>query len=156
MWLHPINYYFFQIFTDVKVFVFVPCSEYVFVSVLHSFWLIYCFMVDFQEYAGNVLSFLMATKERPVAAPKKPALTPKAIIHQKFGKNACYVVEEVKEVFQTECPGLSIPQTGPSLYRCTLQLPKLTVESGTFKKKKDAEQSAAEMAIEKVLLISNQ
>lgn len=122
----------------------------VFLLVLHNFWLIYCLWFDVQEYAGNILSFLMATKERPVAAPKKPALTPKAIIHQKFGKNACYVVEEVKEVCQTECPGLSIPQMRPSLYRCTLQLPELTVVSGTFKKKKDAEQSAAEMAIEKV------
>lgn len=96
----------------------------------------------------------MATKERPVAAPKKPALTPKAIIHQKFGKNACYVVEEVKEVSQNECPGLSIPQTRPSLYRCTLQLPELTVVTRTFKKKKDAEQSAAEMAIEKIGIIT--
>lgn len=98
----------------------------------------------------------METKEHHAVAPKKPTLTPKAIIHQKFGKMACYVVEEVKEVCQTECPGLSIPQTGPCLFRCTLQLPEVTVVSGTFKKKKDAEQSAAEMAIEKVLLTSNQ
>ncbi|KAK2437558.1 double-stranded RNA-binding domain (DsRBD)-containing protein [Trifolium repens] len=95
----------------------------------------------------------METKEHCVVAPKKPTLTPKAIIHQKFGKNACYVVEEVKEVCQTGCPGLSIPQTGPCLYRCTLQLPELTVVSETFKKKKDAEQSAAEMAIEKLGII---
>ncbi|PNX74852.1 small RNA 2'-O-methyltransferase-like protein [Trifolium pratense] len=98
----------------------------------------------------------METKEQRVVAPKKPTLTPKAIIHQKFGKNAYYVVEEVKQVCQTGCPGLSIPQTGPCLYRCTLQLPELTVVSETFKKKKDAEQSAAEMAIEKVLLSFNQ
>lgn len=98
----------------------------------------------------------MATREQIVVAPKKATLTPKAIIHQNFGNKACYVVEEVKEVHQTECPGLNIPQTGPCLYRCTLQLPELSVISGTFKKKKDAEQSAAEIAIEKVSLCSNQ
>ncbi|TKY59608.1 Small RNA 2'-O-methyltransferase [Spatholobus suberectus] len=92
----------------------------------------------------------MDTREHPVVAPKKPTLTPKAIIHQNFGNKASYVVEEVKEDHQTECPGLSIPQMGPCLYRCTLQLPELTVISGTFKKKKDAEQSAAEIAIEKL------
>ncbi|KAG5029189.1 hypothetical protein JHK85_013142 [Glycine max] len=91
----------------------------------------------------------METREH-VVAPKKPTLTPKAIIHQNFGNRACYVVEEVKELPQTECPGLSIPQMGPCLYRCTLQLPELSVVSGTFKKKKDAEQSAAEIAIEKL------
>lgn len=91
-----------------------------------------------------------------VVAPKKPTLSPKAIIHQKFGTKACYTVEEVNEVRETECPGLNIPQIGPCLYRCTLQLPELTVVSGTFKKKKDAEQSAAEMALEKVSLTFNQ
>ncbi|KAL2343697.1 hypothetical protein Fmac_004982 [Flemingia macrophylla] len=91
----------------------------------------------------------METREL-VIGPKKPILTPKAIIHQNFGNKACYEVEEVKEVHQTECPGLSIPQMGPCLYRCTLQLPELSVVSGTFKKKKDAEQSAAEIAIEKL------
>lgn len=96
----------------------------------------------------------METREH-VVAPKKPTLTPKAIIHQNFGNRACYVVEEVKELPQTECPGLSIPQMGPCLYRCTLQLPELSVISGTFRKKKDAEQSAAEIAIEKVSLSSN-
>lgn len=92
----------------------------------------------------------METREQIVVAPKKATLTPKAIIHQNFGNKACYVVEEVKEVHQTECPGLNIPQSGPCLYRCTLQLPELSVISGTFKKKKDAEQSAAEIAIEKL------
>lgn len=78
--------------------------------------------------------------------------TPKAIINQKFGRNACYKVEEVQESNQNECPGLAIQQKGPCLYRCTLQLPELSVVSETFKKKKDAEQSAAEMALEKVSL----
>ncbi|CAJ1935878.1 unnamed protein product [Sphenostylis stenocarpa] len=92
----------------------------------------------------------METREHLDVLPKKPTLTPKAIIHHNFGIKACYVVEEVKEVHQIKCPGLSIPQMGPCLYRCTLQLPELSVISGTFKKKKDAEQSAAEIAIEKL------
>lgn len=98
----------------------------------------------------------MEMKKHHSVAPKKSNLTPKAIIHQKFGKTACYTVEAVKEVSQTECPGLCIPQTGPCLYRCTLKLPELMVVSGTFTKKKDAEQSAAEIALEKVLLTSHQ
>lgn len=87
----------------------------------------------------------METKEL-----KKTPLTPKAIIHQKFGSNAIYKVEEIKESSQNECPGLIIPQKGPSLYQCCLQLPELSVVSGTFRRKKDAEQSAAEIALEKV------
>ena len=83
---------------------------------------------------------------------KKPTITAKAIIHQKFGSEACYKVEEVRESNQTECPGLNISQKGPCLFRCRLQLPELpdSVVSGTFKKKKEAEQSAAEMALEMV------
>ncbi|TQD68954.1 hypothetical protein C1H46_045513 [Malus baccata] len=80
--------------------------------------------------------------------------TPKAIIHKKFGSTACYKVEEVHEPPQNGCPQLAIMQKGPCLYRCTLQLPEVTVISGTFKKKKDAEQSAAELALEKVCLFS--
>ncbi|KAM1235088.1 hypothetical protein TB2_004464 [Malus domestica] len=76
--------------------------------------------------------------------------TPKAIIHKKFGSTACYKVEEVHEPPQNGCPRLAIMQKGPCLYRCTLQLPEVTVVSGTFKKKKDAEQSAAELALEKL------
>lgn len=90
-------------------------------------------------------------------AIRKPTLTPKAIIHQQFGNKASYKVEEVEEPAQNGCPGLAILQKGPCLYRCRLELPDFTVESGSFKKKKDAEQSAAEMALEKVgitLLIS--
>ncbi|CAN1150800.1 Small RNA 2'-O-methyltransferase [Linum perenne] len=84
------------------------------------------------------------------ATIRKTNLTPKAIIHQKFGRKACYTVEEVLESAQSECPGLSIPQKGPSLYRCRLELPEISVVSDTFKKKKDAEQSAAEMALKKL------
>ncbi|KAL9452885.1 hypothetical protein AB3S75_008634 [Citrus x aurantiifolia] len=77
-------------------------------------------------------------------------LTPKAIVVQKFGKNAQFTVDEVQDVVQNGCPGLAIPQKGPCLYRCSLQLPEFSVVSETFKKKKDAEQSAAEKALEKL------
>lgn len=89
----------------------------------------------------------------PAAATRKSALTPKAIICQKFGTEACYSVEEVQESSQNECPGLAITQKGPCLYRCSLQLPEISVVSGTFRKKKDAEQSASELALEKVFII---
>ncbi|KAI3466880.1 hypothetical protein Pfo_023543 [Paulownia fortunei] len=81
---------------------------------------------------------------------KKPSMTPKAIIYQRFGDKACYKVEEVQDSTQNVCPGLAIPQKGPCLYQCTLSLPKITVVSDTFRRKKDAEQSAAEKAIEKL------
>ncbi|KAK7363261.1 hypothetical protein VNO77_05397 [Canavalia gladiata] len=110
----------------------------------------HCTPTQFRKDCGCCDLFPMETKKHLVVAPKKPTLTPKAIIHQHFGNKASYMVEEVKEVQQAECPGLSIPQTGPCLYRCALQLPELSVVSGTFKKKKDAEQSAAEIAIEKL------
>ncbi|GMP71654.1 hypothetical protein CsSME_00029978 [Camellia sinensis var. sinensis] len=84
----------------------------------------------------------------PAVAVKK--ISPKAIIYQRFGSQACYTVEEVQESIQNECPGLAIPQKGPCLYRCCLQLPEFSVVSETFKKKKDAEQSAAEMALLKL------
>lgn len=92
----------------------------------------------------------MEIRETPVVTVKKPILTPKAIIFQKFGSNACYKVEEVQEATQNECPGLAIPQKSPCLFRCSLQLPELTVVSEAFKRKKDAEQSAAEKALEKL------
>ncbi|KAJ0239381.1 Small RNA 2'-O-methyltransferase [Hirschfeldia incana] len=76
--------------------------------------------------------------------------TPKAIIHQKFGANAIYTTEEVHDSSQSACPGLAIPQKGPSLFRCHLQLPDFSVVSNVFKKKKDAEQSAAELALDKL------
>ncbi|KAL7211264.1 hypothetical protein ACSBR2_014195 [Camellia fascicularis] len=84
----------------------------------------------------------------PAVAVKK--ISPKAIIYQRFGSQACYMVEEVQESIQNECPGLAIPQKGPCLYRCCLQLPEFSVVSETFKRKKDAEQSAAEMALLKL------
>ncbi|KAG8365669.1 hypothetical protein BUALT_Bualt18G0130400 [Buddleja alternifolia] len=81
---------------------------------------------------------------------KKSSMTPKAIIHQRFGDKACYKVEEVQDSDQNGCPGLAIPQKGPCLFRCTLQLPETIVVSDTCRRKKDAEQSAAEKAIEKL------
>lgn len=94
----------------------------------------------------------METGGSLVQAIRKPTLTPKAIIHQKFGSKASYTVEEVEEPTQNGCPGLAILQKGPCLYRCSLDLPDFTVVSGSFKKKKDAEQSAAQIALEKVLI----
>lgn len=82
---------------------------------------------------------------------KKTVFSPKAIIHQKFGNKACYKVEEVKEESaQNGCPGLAIPQKGPFLFRCRLELPEFTVVSDICRKKKDAEQSAAHLALKKV------
>ncbi|KAL8108481.1 small RNA 2'-O-methyltransferase-like isoform X2 [Apium graveolens] len=94
----------------------------------------------------------MGSQETSVLALKKKTvtLTPKAIIHQKFGANAVYKVEEVQKSDGNECPGLNLPQKGPCLYRCSLQLPEVSVVSELCKKKKDAEQSAAEKAIEKL------
>lgn len=89
---------------------------------------------------------------KPQANPSKmSSLSPKAIIHQKYGDKASYQVEEVQVTPENGCPGLVITQKAPPcLYRCTLHLPETTVVSDTFKKKKEAEQSAAEKAIEKV------
>ncbi|XP_062093293.1 small RNA 2'-O-methyltransferase [Humulus lupulus] len=92
----------------------------------------------------------MEIGESTDVAVRKSALTPKAIIYQKFGNEACFKVEEVQESNQNECPGLAIVQRGPCLYRCSLQLPEISVSSGTFKKKKEAEQSASELALQKL------
>ncbi|KAH6796424.1 hypothetical protein C2S51_037410 [Perilla frutescens var. frutescens] len=87
----------------------------------------------------------------PANPPKVSSLTPKALIHQKYGDKACYEVEEVQVLPENGCPGLSIRQKAPPcLYRCTLRLPETTIVSDTFKRKKEAEQSAAEKAIEKL------
>lgn len=86
------------------------------------------------------------------ADARKSTITPKAVIHTKFGSQASYVVEEVIESAQNGCPGLSIQQKGPCLYRCRLELPEFSVVSGTFRKKKDAEQDAAQKALHKVCL----
>lgn len=85
-----------------------------------------------------------------VVPVKKPMLTPKAIIHQKFGTKACYTIEEVQEPSENECPGLALPQKGPSLFICHLHLPDFSVVSPPCKRKKEAEQSASEMALKKL------
>ncbi|CAI9089594.1 OLC1v1024195C1 [Oldenlandia corymbosa var. corymbosa] len=92
----------------------------------------------------------MGTLQSQAVAAKKSTLTPKAIINQKFGSKALYTVEEVEESSQNDCPGLAIQQKRPCLYRCCLQLPELSVVSEPFKRKKDAEQAAAEKAIKKL------
>ncbi|XP_010265807.1 PREDICTED: small RNA 2'-O-methyltransferase isoform X2 [Nelumbo nucifera] len=92
----------------------------------------------------------MEVRGAPAVAARNPTLTPKAIIHQKYGSKACYTTEEVQGSSQNGCPGLVIPQHGPCMFRCTLQLPELSVTSDIFTRKKDAEQSAAKLALEKL------
>ncbi|GMN54677.1 hypothetical protein TIFTF001_023794 [Ficus carica] len=92
----------------------------------------------------------METGAALAVAVRKNALTPKAIVHQKFGVKACYKIEEVHESADNECPGLAILQKGPCMYRCSLQLPEIYVVSKIFKKKKEAEQHASELALEKL------
>lgn len=96
----------------------------------------------------------MGTQESSAVVVKWPMPTPKALIHQKFGHKACYRIEEIVQSAENDCVGLVIPQQTNSLYRCYLDLPELSVTSDTFARKKDAEQSAAKIAIEKVLLCS--
>ncbi|XP_071698124.1 small RNA 2'-O-methyltransferase [Rutidosis leptorrhynchoides] len=81
---------------------------------------------------------------------KKEVVNPKAIIHKRFGNKAIYNIEEIQEFASNGCPGLALPQKGPCLYRCSLELPEFTVVSDIFKRKKDATQSAAEKALEKL------
>ncbi|CAB79092.1 putative protein [Arabidopsis thaliana] len=73
-----------------------------------------------------------------MAGEEKQTLTPKEMILQKFGVKAIYRIEEV-HVSSNDC-----------LYRCHLQLPEFSVVSNVFKRKKDSEQSAAELALEKL------
>ncbi|CAH9077114.1 unnamed protein product [Cuscuta epithymum] len=86
-----------------------------------------------------------------VIVSKKPLPSPKSIINQKFGDKATYKVEEVEDCIQNaRPPALGIPQKGPCLYRCTLELPEFSIVSDICKSKKDAERSAAEKAIQKL------
>lgn len=78
-----------------------------------------------------------------MAGEEKHSLTSKEIIHHKFGVKASYRIEEVHVSSKSDC----------GLYRCHLQLPDFSVVSNVFKKKKDSEQSAAELALEKVPLL---
>ncbi|KAG9439665.1 hypothetical protein H6P81_019830 [Aristolochia fimbriata] len=96
-----------------------------------------------------VLERLMGSLEN-LPSVKTGAVTPKALLHQKYGERAVYKIEEVKDSSVNDCPGLAITQQARTLFRCYLELPDFSVTSGTFTKKKDAEQSAAKMAIEKL------
>ncbi|KAF3530438.1 hypothetical protein DY000_02037595 [Brassica cretica] len=57
-----------------------------------------------------------------MAGGEEKTLTPKEIIHQKFGVKASYRIEEVRVSSQNTC-----------LYRCHLQLPDFSVVSNVFK-----------------------
>ncbi|CAK9156691.1 unnamed protein product [Ilex paraguariensis] len=92
----------------------------------------------------------METGGLPAVEAKKTSLTPKAIIYQMFADKACYKVDEVQQSTENGCPGFAIPQKGPCLYCCSLQLPEFSVMSAPCRKKKEAEQSAAEEALEKL------
>ncbi|KAM3366224.1 hypothetical protein ACQJBY_015604 [Aegilops geniculata] len=83
----------------------------------------------------------------PTATP-----TPKAVIHQRYGAKAVYRVDEVREAVDGVCPGLALPQSTRCVYRCQLDIPGVLSVStpGTFVRKKDAEQAAAQIAIEKL------
>ncbi|KAK1304231.1 Small RNA 2'-O-methyltransferase [Acorus calamus] len=41
---------------------------------------------------------------------KRSSLTPKALLHQKYGSKACYKIEEVQESIDSSFPGLALPQ----------------------------------------------
>lgn len=92
----------------------------------------------------------MDSQFKPPVVAKRPTLTPKALLNQRFGKNVIYKIEELQNSSENICPGLAIPLKGPCLYRCHLQLPDFSLTSESFSRKKDAEQSAARIAIEKV------
>uniref|UniRef100_A0A453BLF8 Small RNA 2'-O-methyltransferase n=5 Tax=Triticinae TaxID=1648030 RepID=A0A453BLF8_AEGTS len=88
-----------------------------------------------------------------VAMPTATATpTPKAVIHQRYGAKAVYRVDEVREAVDGVCPGLALPQSTRCVYRCQLDIPGVLSVStpGTFVRKKDAEQAAAQIAIEKL------
>ncbi|XP_031499970.1 small RNA 2'-O-methyltransferase isoform X2 [Nymphaea colorata] len=95
--------------------------------------------------------------EAPKPTPKKAGATSKAILNQKYASKACYIIEEVNdESTNNACPGLAIPQQGQIKFRCRLELPEFTVVSDVFTRKKDAEQAAAKMALEKLgILLPN-
>ncbi|KAF9601378.1 hypothetical protein IFM89_019231 [Coptis chinensis] len=91
----------------------------------------------------------MEVGETPAVVLKNPPPNPKTIIYQKYGQNAKYTMKEVLESVQNGCPGLPL-QKGPCLYRCTLELPELSITSEPFKRKKDAMQAVSKLAIEKL------
>eukprot|EP00252_Welwitschia_mirabilis_P015854 TRINITY_DN3523_c0_g1_i3.p1 TRINITY_DN3523_c0_g1~~TRINITY_DN3523_c0_g1_i3.p1 ORF type:complete len:235 (-),score=44.42 TRINITY_DN3523_c0_g1_i3:1327-2031(-) len=88
---------------------------------------------------------------------KPTTMTPKALIYRKYGDRARYKTEPVLEEAPSEGPQMKIlvNQAKQYKYRCRLHLPKLSdlpelsVTSAIFRKKKDAEQDAARIALEK-------
>lgn len=89
--------------------------------------------------------------ESPKSTSKKAGATSKAILNQKYGNKVCYIIEEVQvESASNTCPGLATPLQGQVKFRCRLELPEFNVVSDVFTRKKDAEQAAANMALEKV------
>ena len=97
------------------------------------------FLIFVHEYVLVCLSDQRSYIYFVMVGGEKQSLTPKEIIHHKFGVNASYRIEQVHVSSQSTC-----------LYRCHLQLPDFSVVSNVFKRKKDAELSAAELALEKV------
>lgn len=93
---------------------------------------------------------MLDAEELLPAAMKQPTLAPKALIHQKFGSQASYRIEELKQPVENSCPGLALAQKTRTLYICYLDLPELSVMSNPVPKKKDAEHAAAKIAIEKL------
>ncbi|XP_020518606.1 small RNA 2'-O-methyltransferase [Amborella trichopoda] len=79
-----------------------------------------------------------------------PTATPKSILNLKYGSQVQYKTEEVVESCGNGCPGLVMPQQSKCGFRCCLELPEFTVTSDVFTRKKDAEQAAAKLALEKL------
>ncbi|KAH9288302.1 hypothetical protein KI387_032419, partial [Taxus chinensis] len=76
--------------------------------------------------------------------------TPKAIIFNKYGQNAHYKTEIVPAEPAEDAPRLLVSQPRQNKYCCCLELPEFSVTSDIFIRKKDAEQAAAKLAIEKL------
>lgn len=77
-------------------------------------------------------------------------LTPKTVIKNKYGAKAIFTIEPVQDEPPADAPKLLVPQHRPIKFRCCLELPEFSVTSDVFSKKKDAEQAAAKMALDKL------
>ena len=77
-------------------------------------------------------------------------LTPKTIIKNKYGARASFTIEPVQDEPPADAPKLLVPQHRQTKFRCCLELLEFSVTSDVFSKKKDAEQAAAKMALDKV------
>jgi hypothetical protein len=78
------------------------------------------------------------------------APTPKTIIKNKYGAKAQFIIEPVQDEPPADAPKLLVPQPRQTKFRCCLELPEFSVTSDVFTKKKDAEQAAAKMGLDKV------